>query len=159
MCCYLLVRLVSPSFFLYQILVIYRRTERCSLGALQPYLSLRFYNSPQPRHTPLQLGYFLSFLPLSHILTYVVDLTLFFLEITCTMGYGRVRILTDASVPRYKGVTREFRPTLCNDRRTSRMGDGSKRMVGNVNAGENVTKRVFEAGMRMKKWELGVGSC
>ncbi|KAG9308664.1 hypothetical protein JVU11DRAFT_11621 [Chiua virens] len=53
---------------------------------------------------------FLAYLPLAHILEYVVEITLY----ACGMktGYGRVKTLTDASVRNSKGDIAEFRPTI-----------------------------------------------
>src|ERR1700761_2115215 len=44
---------------------------------------------------------FLAFLPLSHILAYIVELTLYSMGVT--IGYGRVRTLVDTSVRKCKG--------------------------------------------------------
>jgi hypothetical protein len=53
---------------------------------------------------------FLAFLPLAHILEYVVELSFVFLGI-CS-GYGRVKTLTDQSVRNCKGDIKAFRPTV-----------------------------------------------
>jgi long-chain acyl-CoA synthetase len=96
--------------------------------------------------------FYLSFLPLSHILAFIVDLTLFF--VGCTIGYGRVRTLTDASVRKCKGDIREFRPTIM-------IGVPAvwemirKGIVGKVNAGGMVTKKVFGAALKLKKMNVG----
>ncbi|KZP33141.1 long-chain-fatty-acid-CoA-ligase [Athelia psychrophila] len=53
---------------------------------------------------------FLAYLPLAHILEYVVELTLFFVGMTT--GFGRVKTLTDASVRNCKGDLAEFMPSI-----------------------------------------------
>jgi long-chain acyl-CoA synthetase len=53
---------------------------------------------------------FLAYLPLAHILEFIVELCLLF--VGCTIGYGRVKTLTDASVRHCKGDLAEFRPTI-----------------------------------------------
>jgi len=53
---------------------------------------------------------YLAFLPLAHILEYVVELTHLFIGVTA--GYGTIRTLSDASVRNCKGDMSEFRPTL-----------------------------------------------
>jgi long-chain acyl-CoA synthetase len=53
---------------------------------------------------------FLAFLPLAHIMEYVVELILF--SVGMTFGYGRAKTLTDASVRNCKGDLREFRPSI-----------------------------------------------
>jgi long-chain acyl-CoA synthetase len=53
---------------------------------------------------------FLAFLPLAHILEYVIELLLQMLG--CKIGYGRIKTLTDLSVRDCLGDLREFKPTL-----------------------------------------------
>ncbi|CDO68066.1 hypothetical protein BN946_scf184347.g3 [Trametes cinnabarina] len=53
---------------------------------------------------------FIAYLPLSHILEYIVELILFFVGMTA--GYGRVKTLTDASVRNCVGDIRAFKPTI-----------------------------------------------
>lgn len=53
---------------------------------------------------------FLAYLPLAHILEYIVELSLFFVGMT--IGYGRVKTLSDASVRNCAGDMREFRPSV-----------------------------------------------
>ena len=53
---------------------------------------------------------FLAFLPCAHILEYIVEVLMQF--IGCTIGYGRIKTLTDTSVRGCLGDLREFRPTI-----------------------------------------------
>ncbi|ETW80068.1 expressed putative fatty acid biosynthesis enzyme [Heterobasidion irregulare TC 32-1] len=53
---------------------------------------------------------YLAFLPLAHILEYVVELC--FLFIGMTSGYARVKTLTDTSVRNCVGDIKAFRPTI-----------------------------------------------
>ncbi|KZP04981.1 acetyl-CoA synthetase-like protein [Athelia psychrophila] len=53
---------------------------------------------------------FLAYLPLAHILEYVVELTLFFVGMTT--GFARAKTLTDASVRKCKGDLAAFRPSI-----------------------------------------------
>jgi len=53
---------------------------------------------------------FLAFLPCAHILEYIVEVLMQF--IGCTIGYGRIKTLTDASVRGCLGDLREFKPTI-----------------------------------------------
>lgn len=52
----------------------------------------------------------LSYLPLAHVLEYIVETTLLFLGVT--LGYGRVKTLTDANVRNCKGDIEEFKPSV-----------------------------------------------
>jgi long-chain acyl-CoA synthetase len=51
---------------------------------------------------------FLAFLPLAHILEFVVENSFIFAGMP--IGYGRVKTLTDASVRECKGDLSEFKP-------------------------------------------------
>lgn len=53
---------------------------------------------------------FLAFLPCAHILEYIVEVLMQF--VGCTIGYGRIKTLTDASVRGCLGDLREFKPTI-----------------------------------------------
>ena len=53
---------------------------------------------------------YIAYLPLSHILEFVVELCLFFVGMT--FGYGRVKTLTDASVRKCVGDIRAFQPSI-----------------------------------------------
>lgn len=51
---------------------------------------------------------FLAFLPLAHILEFIVEASFIFAGITC--GYGKIKTLTDTSVRNCKGDIAEFKP-------------------------------------------------
>ncbi|KAG1807857.1 long-chain-fatty-acid-CoA-ligase [Suillus subaureus] len=84
---------------------------------------------------------FLAYLPLAHILEYIVELILFFVGMKT--GYGRVKTLTDASVRQCKGDIVTFRPSI---------------MVGvpavKVNASGFLKKTIFNGAMAAKKAEV-----
>ncbi|KAG8756220.1 long-chain fatty acid-CoA ligase [Ceratobasidium sp. 423] len=91
---------------------------------------------------------FLAYLPLAHILEYIVELALFFVGMTT--GYGRVKTLTDASVRNCQGDIRALRPTIMVGVpavwETIRKG-----IMGKVNASGSVRKSVFMGSMSIKK--------
>ena len=91
---------------------------------------------------------FLAFLPLAHIMEYVVELIL--LSVGMTFGYGRVKTLTDASVRNCKGDLREFRPSIMVGVpaiwETIRKG-----VLTQVNQGGAVKKAVFNWSLKIKK--------
>ncbi len=53
---------------------------------------------------------YLAYLPLSHVLELVVELTLFYCGVS--MGYGRPRTLTDQNMRACRGDLHELRPTI-----------------------------------------------
>ena len=91
---------------------------------------------------------FIAYLPLSHILEYIVEL--FFLFAGLVNGYARVKTLTDASVRRCAGDIRAFRPTIM-------IGVPAvwemirKGITAQINKGSQLKKTVFSASMRIKK--------
>lgn len=91
---------------------------------------------------------FLAYLPLAHILEYVVELTLYFTGMTT--GFGRVKTLTDQSVRKCKGDIVAFKPSIM-------IGVPAvwelirKGIVGKVNAGGAVKKSVFNGAYAVKK--------
>lgn len=91
---------------------------------------------------------FLAYLPLAHILEYVVELALFFVGMT--IGYGRVKTLTDASVRQCKGDIATFRPSIM-------VGVPAvwemirKGIVGKVASGGSFKQKIFEAAIVIKK--------
>ncbi|CAE6411279.1 unnamed protein product, partial [Rhizoctonia solani] len=91
---------------------------------------------------------FLAYLPLAHILEYIVELALFFVGMTT--GYGRVKTLTDASVRNCQGDIRAFRPTIMVGVpavwETIRKG-----IMGKVNSSGSVRKSVFMGSVAIKK--------
>jgi long-chain acyl-CoA synthetase len=91
---------------------------------------------------------YLAYLPLAHILEYVVELALYFVGMTT--GYGRVKTLTDQSVRECKGDISEFAPSIM-------VGVPAvwelirKGIVGKVNSGGTIRKSVFNAALSVKK--------
>jgi long-chain acyl-CoA synthetase len=94
---------------------------------------------------------YLSFLPLSHILAYVVDLALFFVGVT--IGYGRARTLADTNVRNCKGDMKEFRPTALIGVpaiwETIRKG-----ITGKVHAAGTLKENLFYTGLTLKKMDI-----
>ena len=91
---------------------------------------------------------YLAYLPLAHILEFLVEMSMFFVGMTA--GFGRVKTLTDTSVRNCKGDITAFRPSIMVGVpavwETIRKG-----IVGKINAGGAVTKSVFNASMKVKK--------
>jgi long-chain acyl-CoA synthetase len=96
---------------------------------------------------------FLAFLPLAHILEYVVELCFVFLGI-CS-GYGRVKTLTDQSVRNCKGDIKAFRPTIM-------VGVPAvwelirKGILAQVNSSGAIRKGMFNGAMSIKKANVPV---
>lgn len=91
---------------------------------------------------------FLAYLPLAHILEYIVELALFFVGMT--MGYGRVKTLTDASVRNSLGDICEFKPSIMVGVpavwETIRKG-----IVGNVSKSGTLRQSVFNGAIAVKR--------
>ncbi|PVF94702.1 acetyl-CoA synthetase-like protein [Serendipita vermifera] len=96
---------------------------------------------------------FLAFLPLAHILEYVVELLMQFTG--CKIGYGRIKTLTDLSVRDCLGDLREFRPSLMVGVpaiwETIRKG-----IVTKVNNMGGLKKLMFNIGMSIKRAQVPV---
>ena len=96
---------------------------------------------------------FLAFLPLAHIMEYVVELIL--LSVGMTFGYGRVKTLTDASVRNCKGDLREFRPSIMVGVpaiwETIRKG-----VLAQVNQGGVIKKAIFNGSLRIKRSNIPI---
>ncbi|KAF9257898.1 long-chain-fatty-acid-CoA-ligase [Marasmius fiardii PR-910] len=91
---------------------------------------------------------YLAYLPLAHVLEYIVELIMVFVGMT--VGYGRVKTLTDASVRKCKGDIATFRPSIMVGVpavwETIRKG-----ILGKVNAGGTIKKAVFNGAIAAKK--------
>lgn len=91
---------------------------------------------------------YLAYLPLAHILEFVVELALFFVGMP--FGYGRVKTLTDQSVRNCLGDIRAFRPTIM-------VGVPAvwemirKGIMQRLNASGKLKKSVFNGAMAVKK--------
>jgi long-chain acyl-CoA synthetase len=96
---------------------------------------------------------YLAFLPLAHILEYVVEL--FFVYIGICSGYGRVKTLTDTSVRNCQGDIKAFRPTIM-------VGVPAvwelirKGIVAQVNNSGVVRKAMFNGAVAVKKANVPV---
>lgn len=91
---------------------------------------------------------FLAFLPLAHIMEYVVELVL--LSVGMTFGYGRIKTLTDASVRNCKGDLREFRPSIMVG--VPAIWETIKKgVLAQVNHGGTLKKVVFNGSLKIKK--------
>ncbi len=96
---------------------------------------------------------FLAFLPLAHILEYVVELYFVFLGV-CS-GYGRVKTLTDHSVRNCKGDIKAFRPTVM-------IGVPAiwelirKGILAQVNSSGAFRKSIFNVAMTVKRANVPV---
>ena len=99
------------------------------------------------RHLKVDDSY-LAFLPLAHILEYVVELICVYVGI-CS-GYGRVKTLTDASVRNCQGDIKAFRPTIM-------VGVPAvwelirKGIVAQVNNSGVIRKYMFNGAMTLKR--------
>ena len=91
---------------------------------------------------------YLAYLPLAHVLEYIVELVLIFVGMPC--GYGRVKTLTDASVRNCKGDISALRPSIMVGVpavwETIRKG-----IVAKVNSGSAIKQAIFNGAMYAKK--------
>lgn len=91
---------------------------------------------------------YLAYLPLAHILEYIVELALFFVGMT--LGYGRVKTLTDASVRKCQGDLAAFKPSIMVGVpavwETIRKG-----IITKVNHSGGMKKKMFNGAMSVKK--------
>ena len=96
---------------------------------------------------------FLAFLPLAHIMEYVVELIL--LSVGITFGYGRIKTLTDASVRNCKGDLREFRPSIMVG--VPAIWETIKKgVLVQVNQGGAVKKAVFNGSLKIKRGKIPI---
>ncbi|KAG6853150.1 hypothetical protein C0991_006557 [Blastosporella zonata] len=91
---------------------------------------------------------YLAYLPLAHVLEYIVEMVMLFVGMPS--GYGRVKTLTDASVRNCKGDISAFRPSIMVGVpavwETIRKG-----ILAKVNSGGAVKKSVFHGAYSAKK--------
>ncbi|TFK19544.1 long-chain-fatty-acid-CoA-ligase [Coprinopsis marcescibilis] len=96
---------------------------------------------------------FLAYLPLAHILEYIVELAMLFVGMPS--GYGSVKTLTDASVRNCKGDILAFRPSIMIGVpavwETIRKG-----ILAKVHAGGAIKKAVFNGAVAAKRRNLPV---
>ncbi|KAJ7574878.1 hypothetical protein C8J56DRAFT_1017249 [Mycena floridula] len=91
---------------------------------------------------------YLAYLPLAHVLEYIVEIIIIFSGMPT--GFGRVKTLTDASVRKCKGDIAEFKPSIMVGVpavwETIRKG-----IISKVNSGGTIKKNVFNGAMAAKK--------
>ncbi|KIJ30199.1 hypothetical protein M422DRAFT_234970 [Sphaerobolus stellatus SS14] len=91
---------------------------------------------------------YLAFLPLAHILEMIVELSLSFYGMT--IGYARIKTLTDASVRNCLGDLRAFRPTILVGV-PAVFENIRKGIVGKVNQSGILKKTVFGGALSIKR--------
>ncbi|KAG0099025.1 long-chain fatty acid-CoA ligase [Podila epicladia] len=93
----------------------------------------------------------LAYLPLAHVLEFLVENVCLFWGVT--LGYGTVRTLTDASVRECQGDIKELRPTLMTGVpavwETIRKG-----VLAQVSQGSPLVQKIFHAALNAKAWCL-----
>lgn len=91
---------------------------------------------------------YLAYLPLAHVLEYIVELCALFVGVTS--GYARPKTLTDASVRNCLGDLNAFRPNIMFGVpavwETIRKG-----ILGKVSSGGSLKQHVFNGAMALKK--------
>ncbi|KAG6816768.1 hypothetical protein H0H93_007779 [Arthromyces matolae] len=96
---------------------------------------------------------YLAYLPLAHVLEYIVELIILFVGMPA--GYGRVKTLTDASVRNCKGDLSAFRPSILVGVpavwETIRKG-----ILAKVHSGGTIKKSVFNGAYNAKKANVPV---
>lgn len=96
----------------------------------------------------------LTYLPLAHILEYVVENA--FLYWGCLMGYGNPRTLSDSSVRHCKGDIREFKPTVLVGV-PAVWESVRKGIVAKVESGGALTKNLFWGALAAKSFLMSSG--
>ncbi|KAG6824524.1 hypothetical protein H0H92_006597 [Tricholoma furcatifolium] len=96
---------------------------------------------------------YLAYLPLAHVLEYIVEMVMLFVGIPS--GYGRVKTLTDASVRNCKGDISAFRPSIMVGVpavwETIRKG-----ILAKIHSGSSVKQTVFHGAFSAKKANIPV---
>ncbi|EKM76160.1 hypothetical protein AGABI1DRAFT_115928 [Agaricus bisporus var. burnettii JB137-S8] len=96
---------------------------------------------------------FLAYLPLAHVLEYIVELVVLFIGMPA--GYGRVKTLTDASVRNCKGDIACFKPTILVGVpavwETIRKG-----ILAKVNSGGMIRKAIFNGAVEAKRRNIPI---
>ncbi|KAF8154265.1 long-chain-fatty-acid-CoA-ligase [Crassisporium funariophilum] len=96
---------------------------------------------------------YLAYLPLAHVMEYIVEMTILFVGMPS--GYGRVKTLTDASVRNCKGDISTFRPSIMVGVpavwETIRKG-----ILAKVNAGSSIKKSMFNGAMTAKRRNMPI---
>lgn len=97
----------------------------------------------------------LAYLPLAHILEFVAECSLLFLGIT--LGYGRIKTLTSASVRNCQGDLQEFKPTLLVGVPTV-FESIRKGILAKVNGGGLIKRTIFNTALTLKSTGLPIVS-
>lgn len=96
---------------------------------------------------------FLAYLPLAHVLEYIVELIVLFIGMPA--GYGRIKTLSDASVRNCKGDFACFRPTILVGVpavwETIRKG-----VLAKVNSSGMIRKAIFNGAIEVKKRNIPI---
>lgn len=96
---------------------------------------------------------YLAYLPLAHVLEYIVEMIMLFVGMP--IGYGRVKTLTDASVRNCKGDIGAFRPSIMVGVpavwETIRKG-----ILNNVHSAGSIKKTLFNGAIAAKRRNLPV---
>ncbi|ORX51649.1 acetyl-CoA synthetase-like protein [Hesseltinella vesiculosa] len=91
----------------------------------------------------------LAYLPLAHVLEFVVENVAIFWGVT--LGYANVRTLTDASVRNCKGDIKEFRPTLMTG--VPAVWESIRKgVLGKVNGASPKAQSLFHKAFKSKAW-------
>ena len=91
---------------------------------------------------------FLAYLPLAHVLEYIVELVMIFVGMPC--GYGRVKTLTDASVRNCRGDIAAFRPSIMVG--VPAVWESIRKgVIAKVNSGSSIKKAIFNWAMYLKR--------
>ncbi|KAI9331185.1 hypothetical protein BDR26DRAFT_807019 [Obelidium mucronatum] len=100
---------------------------------------------------------YLAYLPLSHILELVVEITMLYLGVA--MGYGSVKTLTDSSVRNCLGDIRELKPVILGG--VPQVWESiRKAVVSKIETGSSLVQSLFGAAYNLKWWLMqnGMGS-
>ncbi|KZT68547.1 acetyl-CoA synthetase-like protein [Daedalea quercina L-15889] len=91
---------------------------------------------------------YLAYLPLSHVLEYIVEMILFFVGMT--FGYARVKTLMDTSVRNCLGDIRAFKPSIMVG--VPQVWEMIRKGIeGKVNQGGSFKRSMFNASVSIKK--------
>ncbi|KAI8096555.1 uncharacterized protein BX664DRAFT_291492 [Halteromyces radiatus] len=91
----------------------------------------------------------MAYLPLAHVLEFVVENLCIFWGVT--LGYASVRTLTDASVRNCKGDIKEFRPTLMTG--VPAVWESIRKgVLGKINSASPKAQSIFHKAFATKSW-------
>jgi long-chain acyl-CoA synthetase len=90
-----------------------------------------------------------AYLPLAHVLEFLVESLALFLGIT--LGYGNPRTLTDASVRNCQGDIKEFKPTIMTG--VPQVWESIRKgVVANVAKASPTAQAMFQHALSTKSW-------